>query len=491
MKKWDLASNVRRRRSSSIDKITYGENNCFAKKIGGVRMQTIIRRMGSSFSALIQRIMPDAYIFCLLLTLVAMAGAIAITGHSPASVINMWGDGFWRMLTFSMQSSLALVAGYILSSAPIFKKGLGKVASLPNTFGQAIVLAVISSFALWYFHWGVGAVATGIICLEITRQLIKKGIKIHYPLLVAASYMGTVVWHNGISGASQLLVASQNHFLFEQIGIVPVSQTIFASGNIMIVLALLIIVPTLAYFMIPEEKDFVSPPKDRMESDETKDTALNTGEKGSIGHFLNNSPIVSITISLIGLFFIYYWFTVWNRGFDLNSFIVIMMTASIIGHWRLSGYIANLKNAVKTAIPIMLQFQFYGGILGILSASGLVIVLANFFVTISTELTFPAFVYLGAGIVNLFVPSGGGQWIVQGAIVIDAAQQINANIPRTITAFACGDAWTNLLQPFWVLPLLAFAGLKVRDIMGYCAVILIFTFVIVAALLMFAPFPTI
>jgi len=452
-------------------------------------MQVVIRKMGVVFTNVIQRVMPDAYIFCLLLTLVAMLCAIGITGHAVTDVIQMWGDGFWAMLVFSMQSSLALVGGYVLSSAPLFKKGLAKVASLPKTHGQAIVLATLCSLILWGFHWGVGAVATGIVCIEITRQAAQKGIKLHYPLLVAGSYVGTVAWHNGISGASQLLIATENHFLAEKIGVIPVSQTIFSSGNLMIFFALLIVVPIITYYMIPEEKDFIAPPVDKLEGADTTKKDFIYGSKGSLSHFLNNSPIVPILISLIGCIYLYYWFFVWNKSFDINTFVIIMLMASILGHWRLSSYITHIEHAVKTAIPIMFQFQFYGGILGILKVSGLVVVFANFFVSISNQLTFPVFAFMGAGLVNLFVPSGGGQWIVQGDILINAAQQIGASIPRTVTAFANGDAWTNLLQPFWCLPLLAFAGLKIRDIMGYCAVVLIFSFIVISLLLMFAPFP--
>ncbi|MDO7785699.1 short-chain fatty acid transporter [Desulforamulus aquiferis] len=452
-------------------------------------MQAIIRGMGNTFTSIIQRVMPDAYIFCLLLTFVAMLGAMFITGKSLFEVVDMWGNGFWGILVFSMQSSLALVGGYVLSSAPPFKKVLGMIAGLPRTHGQAIVLATLCSLGLWIFHWGVGAVATGIICLEIARQAAKKGIKLHYPLLVAGSYVGTVAWHNGISGASQLLIATENHFLAEKIGIIPISQTIFSSGNLMIAIALIILTPILTYMMIPEEKDYVSPATDQLGEFSTGEENFDAGQKGTLAYFLNNSPLVPILITLVGVTFLYHWFYKWNGAFDINTFIVIMLMASIILHWRMSSYIKCLKHAVKTAIPIMLQFQFYGGILGILVASGLVAVIANFFVAISTPLTFPVLAFIGAGIVNFFVPSGGGQWIVQGSIIVESAQQLGVSIPRAVTAFANGDAWTNLLQPFWTLPLLAFAGLKIRDIMGYCAVILVFSFIVIALGLMFAPFP--
>jgi len=154
----------------------------------------------------------------------------------------------------------------------------------------------------------------------------------------------------------------------------------------------------------------------------------------------------------------------------------------------LRNYVTCLKPAIKVSIPIMLQFQFYGGIMGILVTSGLAVTIANFFIEVYSPFSFPIMTFFSAGLVNLFVPSGGGQWIVQGPIIVDAANSLNVSIPQVVTAFACGDAWTNLLQPFWTLPLLALTGLQVRDIMGYCAMICIFSFFIITFGLILFPF---
>lgn len=450
-------------------------------------MRSLVRNMGNGLTIITQKIMPDAYIFCLILTIIAMVSVVGFTPHGVDDVVLMWGDGFWKILTFSTQSSLALITGSILSNAPLFKKGLGKIAGLPKNHTQAILLASLSSLCLWYVHWGVGAVATGIITVEIARQTKKKGIKIHYPLVVAAAYTGTVIWHNGLSGASQLLVATEGHFLADKIGIIPVSETIFSRGNLIIAAALLISVPLITVMMKPKEGDPLIEPPD-FDVENSKDaTEKKEGESRAVS-FIYDSPIVSFLFSIIPISYLIFWLIIWKKGFDLNVFILLMLILGLLLHRNLRGYTTCLKSAVKTAIPIMLQFQFYGGIMGILSSSGLAVSIANFFVQTANTTTFPLFSFLCAGLVNLFVPSGGGQWIVQGPVIIDAAMRIGVSIPQTITAFASGDALTNLLQPFWALPLLAIAGLKVRDIMGYCGVVLIFSTIIVSVGLLIFPY---
>lgn len=453
-------------------------------------MGAVIRSMGNFFSLIVQRFLPDAFIFCLLLTFVAMIGGIFLGGKTPLEICKFWGEGFWGMLTFSMQSSMALMTGFALSSAPLFRRGLAKIAGLPKNFGQAVLLATAGSFLLWYFHWGVGAVATGLLCREITRQMAKKGVKLHYPLLVASSYIGSGTWHLGISGASQLLLATKGHFLEDLVGIIPVSETIYAPSTLIMSIALLIVIPIITYYMIPDEKDFKEPPAsliEMMEKEAEAERNMQHSSSKNLAEILNNSVLVSVLAGAVGLVFLYYWFVKWGGAFDLNIFIFIMLVLSIILHYRPASFFNCMKEGARVAAPIFLQFQFYGGIMGIMVSSGLVVIIANWFTNIATPFTFSWLSYIAAGIVNMFVPSGGGQWTVQGEIIMRSALELGVSPAQAVTAFACGDGWTNLIQPFWALPLLGFAGLSIRDIMGYSTVVFIFVFIIMSLGLLFLP----
>jgi len=147
----------------------------------------------------------------------------------------------------------------------------------------------------------------------------------------------------------------------------------------------------------------------------------------------------------------------------------------ILLHKTPRRYLHSLNNAVKGSAGIILQFPFYSGIMGMMIASGLAATISGWFVSISSESTLPFFAFLSAGLVNIFVPSGGGQWAVQGPIMIPASIELGTPLAKTAMAVAWGDAWTNMIQPFWALPALGIAGLGARDIMGYCLVALLYS----------------
>src|SRR5699024_2151318 len=200
---------------------------------------------------------------------------------------------------------------------------------------------------------------------------------------------------------------------------------------------------------------------------------------------LENSQIISILIGLLGLAFIIYHFA--TNGFDLNINLVnlIMLFLGILLHRTPRRFLHSVNNAVKNVGGIIVQFPFYAGIMGMMVASGLSEQMSLWFIGISNEFTYPLFTFLSAGLVNFFVPSGGGQWAVQGPIMIPAGIEIGVDTAKTAMAVAWGDAWTNMIQPFWALPLLAIAGLRVRDIMGFCVIILIYSFFPIAIGLLF------
>jgi short-chain fatty acids transporter len=187
---------------------------------------------------------------------------------------------------------------------------------------------------------------------------------------------------------------------------------------------------------------------------------------------LENSWILSLLVSVMGLFFLFLYFA--DNGFKLNLDIVnfLFLFLGILFHWRPKHFLEAVMNAVKGASGIIIQFPFYAGIMGMMTASGLAGVMSEAFVSISNEHTFHFFAFLSAGIVNVFVPSGGGQWSVQAPIMLEAAQSLNVSVAKTAMAVAWGDAWTNMIQPFWALPALAIAGLKAKDIMGFCVIVL-------------------
>jgi short-chain fatty acids transporter len=437
-----------------------------------------LKRLISFFNRIMQRYLPDPFLFVVILTFVVLVLGLIFTDSSVINMVEYWGGGFWSLLEFSMQMVLVLVTGYVLASSPVFKKGLAALASTAKSPAQAVVIVTVISIIASWINWGFGLVIGALFA----KELAKKVANVDYRLLIAGAYSGFVVWHGGFSGSIPLTIATEGHFSQELIGIIPTSETIFAVFNVTIVLALFIILPFLNRFMVPSKHETVTvdPAIFDEEIAVAKESAMNTPADK-----LENSHIVSLLTSILGIAFLVYYFAA--NGFALNLNIVnfLFLFLGILFHGTPRRFLDAVLSAVKGASGIIIQFPFYAGIMGMMTASGLAAVMSEGFVNISNDFTFPFFAFLSAGIVNFFVPSGGGQWSVQAPVMLEAAQALGVSTAKTAMAVAWGDAWTNLIQPFWALPALAIAGLKAKDIMGFCTIVLIISGIVISLGLLF------
>ncbi len=423
-------------------------------------------------NTIMDRYLPDPYIFVAILTLVVFALGLGLTDSGPLDMVVFWGDGFWGLLSFTMQMVIVLVAGHVLASSPLFKKGLSNLAGLAKSPGSAIVLVTVVSLLACWINWGFGLVIGALFAKEIAKKVKT----VDYRLLIASAYSGFIVWHGGLGGSIPLSIATADHPFADVMGVIPTSETIFSLYNLLIVGAIFITLPILNRFMMPKPEDTVAVDpgvlKDELIIDEVK---VKTPASR-----LEDSWILSMLLGLLGVIYLVRHFGL--NGFDLNLNIVnfIFFILGIIFHGTPRLFLAAVTNAVKTAGGIIIQFPFYAGIMGMMVTSGLAGVISEGFVNISTVATFPLFAFYAAGLVNFFVPSGGGQWAVQAPIMLEAAQSLGVSYSKTAMAIAWGDAWTNMIQPFWALPALAIAGLRAKDIMGYCVFVLVLSGIIIS-----------
>ncbi|MDE7314111.1 MAG: short-chain fatty acid transporter [Mucispirillum sp.] len=432
--------------------------------------------------ALVRGYLPDPFLFAVILTFIVFVIAMPITGQGPIDMVTHWGKGAWNLLGFSMQMALVLVLGQALAIAPPFEKGLGALASIAKTPTQAIILVTVISIVANWLNWGFGLIIGAIFA----KELAKKVKDVDYPLLIAAAYSGFVIWHAGLSGSVPLTVASGAKVGELVIEKVPVTETILAPYNLIMIGIILICLPLIMAKMMPSKDKVITVDPSvfldekqlkEEEAEEEKHQAKTPAEK------LEHSIIVTVILSMLGITWIITYF--YNGGgLDLNIVNMIFLFAGIIMHKRPINYVHAITHSAKSSAGIILQFPFYAGIMGMMVAKGPEGVscagaMSDFFVSISTESTFPIFTFLSAGLVNLFVPSGGGQWAVQAPIMMPAGESLGVSNAITAMAIAWGDAWTNMIQPFWALPALGIAGLGARDIMGYCVVTLIFVAIVV------------
>lgn len=418
---------------------------------------------------IVDRYLPDPFVFVVVLTLVAGLAAMGIQGSSPLEVVSVWGDGFWSLLSFSMQMLLVLVTGYMMASTPLVKKGLQALAGLASSAGGAILLVSVVSLAASWINWGFGLVVGALFAKELARQ-----IKVDYRLLVASAYSGFIVWHGGLAGSIPLSIATEGHPFADLTGIIPTSQTIFSTYNLVIVAALFVVVPLVNRAMMPSEADSVYIDPALLDADDTAKPDTRTPAE-----FLETTPVLSMLIGAAGAAWLIQYFAAGN-GLSLNVINFLFLTLAILLHGTPRHLLNALNEAVKGGAGIVIQFPFYAGIMAIMVQTGLAATVSEGLVGLATETTLPFWSFLSAGIVNFFVPSGGGQWAVQAPVILPAAQALGADLGRASMAVAWGDAWTNMVQPFWALPILGIAGLRAKDIMGFCVIHLVITGVIIA-----------
>ncbi|TKW67859.1 MAG: short-chain fatty acid transporter [Paracoccus denitrificans] len=435
----------------------------------------MLRFLSRPATRLMERWLPDAFIFVLILTLIAMLAAIGIQGSNPVELIRIWGTGFWELLSFSMQMLLVLVTGYILASSPPVKRALAALAMQAKSGGQAIVMVTLVSLAASWLNWGFGLVVGAIFARELARH-----VKVDYRLLVASAYSGFVIWHGGISGSIPLTVATPGHFTEDQIGIIPTSDTIFAWWNLLIVAVVVVVLPIANRMMMPTHDDTVLVDPSVL-GDDAELPPLPAD--ATPAQRLENSRILMYLIGIPGIIWLVLYFA-GGGGLNLNVVNFAFLFVGLTLHGTARSVLAALDDAVKGGAGIVIQFPFYAGIMAIMTGTGLAATMSEWFVALSSAATLPFWSFISAGIVNIFVPSGGGQWAVQAPIMLPAAEALGADVSKVVMGIAWGDAWTNLLQPFWALPMLGIAGLKARDIMGFCVVLLLITGVIIGGLLL-------
>lgn len=432
---------------------------------------------------IVQKFLPDAFIFCIILTILVFIAAMPVSKMNPFEIANAWGESMWSLLGFSMQMALVLVLGTALATAPLVKRAINAAAGVPKSPTSAIIfITVVSMIACW-LNWGFGLVVGAILAKEIAKKV--KGVD--YRLLIASAYSGFVIWHAGFSGSIPLQLASYSEAIGTQTAgavteSIPTSQTIFSAWNLIIVIAIIVVIAFVNAQMHPAPEDTVTvDPKLLAETE----TAKVTDKIMTPAEWLESFPLLSILVAILAIVYLIYTYkTKGSITLSLNIVNLIFLTLGIIFHGTPIGYVNAITDAAKSAGGIILQFPFYAGIMGIMTATGptgqsLAGAISDFFVNISNQTTFPLFTFLSAGIVNFFVPSGGGQWAVQAPIVMPAGNALGVSPAVSAMAIAWGDAWTNMLQPFWALPALGIAGLGARDIMGYCAIVLIVTGIII------------
>ncbi len=424
------------------------------------------------------RVVPDP--FAIAVALVVVVGIVALAfGRAPLDVVRDFAGaaGLWKLLVFTMQMCTMLVLGTALAEAPAVQRGIVRAVALARSPRMLVAVTAFVAIALSLLNWSLGLVGGALLAREAGRAAVARGWKLHYPILCAAGYTGLMTWHGGLSGSAPLKVATEAGMV-EVLGPtlaaaaggpIALSQTIFGPLNLFVSGGLLLLGPLVLAAMTPregEDPEPAAPPADRIQDAAAQDEAPPT----STIERLERSPVVTWALSLVMALAIGAWLAdrgIAQLGFDEVN--LLLWCAALVLHGRPDRFVAACEKGVRGCTGIILQFPLYGGIMGMMNGAGISTALSQSFAGAGAG-AFAVLTFVAAGLLNLFVPSGGGQWAVQGPILVEAALKIGVDLPTVVMAMAYGDQWTNMLQPFWALPLLAITGVRARDIIGYTTI---------------------
>ena len=431
-----------------------------------------------------KRLIPAPFTLAVLLTLFTMLVAFFFTGEQNTSsaigILKYWQNGMWdpALLVFAVQMMLILVLGHILVLSRPVSALTKRLTNLVKGNTSAVVIVSVSTMLVAFFNWGLGLIFGAIMARKVGEAASERGFSINYPLIGAAGYVGLMVWHGGISGSAPLKAAESGHIssLFQSNGnqaamlqlpdSIPTETTIFASWNLIIFAILLILIPIVLFGVA--KLTGTKPIEIKADSTDEKPRIIEGAEK--LDHSKWLSKIFGFLLLLA--FFASYYSDLLKGNLTPNMLNFLMLGLCILMHKSFASFLKALDEAILGAAAILIQFPLYFGIMGIMRETGLVNDIAGFFSSIATQVSLPVYTFISAGLVNIFVPSGGGQWAVQGPIVLESATKLGVPLNKAIMAFAYGDQITNMLQPFWALPLLAITKLKAREILPYTLILM-------------------
>lgn len=436
---------------------------------GPLSKKTWMQRAIASCVYLFERLMPDPFVIVILLTaMTAACAAVFAPGGSVSNILSGWYKGIFGIFTFAFQMVLVLVTGYALASAPVIRRGLQRLTMLATGPLSAVALvSIVGAFAT-FLNWGFGLVVGAMLAKEVAKR-----VRVDFAWLVAAGYTAWVLWaFTGMSSSIALSIATPGNPLniVEQHtrAVVPLADTVFSGWNLVAGLIATLLLPLVFMMMRPSESDTIAADPKAIEASEA--AVATPKRRDCLAGLLERSRLCALVFVVAGASYLVQQWSATGIHLDINTVIFIFLLAGLCLHGSAGAYVHAVTEAAKVTGPMLLQYPFYGGIMGIMHATGLAEVASASFIRFASTDTLPFWSYLGSIIITIFIPSGGGHWAVQGPFTIPAAQQLGSTLAGTSMAVAAGELAGSLLQPFWAIPVVAIAGVGVQRMLGFTLV---------------------
>jgi short-chain fatty acids transporter len=450
----------------------------------GASAFALLERFAARATAWTENWMPDAFIFALGGTLIVAFGALAVDGNmraDPLRLVDAWGSGFWSLIPFTLQMAMMIIAGYVLATSPAVFRLIQRLASLPRTAKGAVVLVAAVSLASSLLNWGFSLIFSAVLAREVARRVPTAD----YRALAASSFLGLgTVWAQGLSGSAALQMASAASMppaLVKLTGVIPLTETIFRWESLLCVAVEFVVVLAVVWMYAP------APGRGRSASSLGIDLGSGTPPPLPVperrGERLEHTPLLMLPIVAIG--FLYLGRSIAARSatpaeivnaFDFNTINLFLLMLGGLLHWTPASLMRAVRDATPAAAGVLLQYPFYAGIFGMMVGTHLSAAIANVFVHVSSVTWYPAMIFTYSAVLGVFVPSGGAKWVIEAPYVLESAKALGVPAGWMVVTYDLGEAVANLLQPFWMLPILGILGLKARDIMGYTYLVALIVF---------------
>lgn len=445
-------------------------------------MSSLIR-----FSA---KYIPDAFPMVVVLTVIAAVLAGTLAESSPTTVAQSWYDGFWGMLEFTMQVSYLMLTGYLVADTPLLKKANVWIANIPKTTPQAVGLYFIIIVAANYCHFFIALAIAVMLGKTMIVEQHKKGNEIPYSMFVAIGCIG-ILFTCGLTPGTPLIVATSGHFMEEYMGVLPLTETMLIPQVIIMNVIMAVILLVIFVKMTPIGLRYGGCPKAMLEvfekeSKETDESAALKKRSKSFAEFVDNLPVIQMFLAIVGLIVVVINLILHGMdAFNMNSINFSLLMIAMLLHRTPANLVESARRGISSTYGIILQYPFYAGIFGIIEYTGLGAIISEFFISVAPVRFYSFIVWAFTALLNLFVPSGGTQFMVEAPYIIPSAIEMGVDSAYIVNAFTMGDVITNLIQPFWTIPIVSVFGLKFRDVYPYMLIAFVVGVIVMGGTLLF------
>jgi short-chain fatty acids transporter len=410
-----------------------------------------------------ERLVPDALTTCIGL-LVALVVLALVLGAGVSGTVDAYYRGLWSLLGFTMQMTLILVLSLILAATPVFTRAVERLSELPRTRAQVVIGAVLCGSVVAYLNWGLSIALSPLIAVHFARQAERRGIPIDFVFLMATLAGAGSVWQFGFSASAPLLMATPGHFLEKTTGVMPLSTTIWSPAALVLVVAFTTAVVLVGALLMPRT---VRPLSAFVRDEPEAAAEAAAGEASTPASRLERSRLVMLPLALMLAAWLYQHFLVKGASLDINAVNTIVLFLGVVLHGTVARYTRALQDAVARAWPIVVMYHLYAGVAGLIQFTPVGDFLINLFTPVLTPYTYPALTALISTAVATFIPTSGGQWLIQGFVTVETAALVGVSPQRGLLALSVGDHMGNLIAPFWAVVGASIAKIDFRLYFGY------------------------